>query len=173
MPRFNPADPYPYLNDWMMFSLVHNNVFSVTNMSPREIRESIVEDTLMITMLERRHQTKIHFGMTRLLKWIPREFHYLVMDQLNHDEIFGLLDFSSDKREIRIVDNVGILQAAMDYIGGPWYVGFKYPDGSIVDDEAPDMSEEEILKIVEKLSPEIKAIEMDIAATAPIPETVQ
>ena len=163
------------LNDVYMFSVVHNNVFSILNMTEEEIRQSIVEDLLLVTMIEIGENTKLHFGFTKFLRWLPRYLHKKVIKQLRHDEINGLIEIKG--REIRIRNNRTILQAAMDYCGH-WYEGFDIPNepGIItVNREKLEEAVEEaggVDQLAEKLAKKINADMLDQLANVPVPTSI-
>jgi hypothetical protein len=128
------ADPEVFLNYEFAFQVIHNPVFSINNMSDEELRQSIIEDLLSVTMWEKQFNRKLHYGFTRFLHFLPRHMHSRVYDQMKHVEIIDLIEVTITKTgsELRIRDNREILQAAMDY-ASVWYSGFSFPnDTSII-----------------------------------------
>lgn len=127
-------DPYKLLNDGIIRQLVDNHLFSVKNMSPKELLESIVEDILMVTMWEIQSERKLHFGYTKLVQFLPRQLHPLIYESLRNEEISGLIEITVTQfhsKELRIKNNPVILQAAMDYCG-VWYSGFTMPEEGVI-----------------------------------------
>lgn len=113
------------LNDPLMFSVVHNSVFSINNMTDEELRQSIVEDILLITMMEKDEKIVLDFDQHKLFRWIKPLQHRRVYEQMGHPEIFGLIERKNG--QIRIKDQREILQAAMDYCGH-WWEGYTIPN---------------------------------------------
>ena len=117
------------------FQVVDNSCYSIDNMTDEELRESIIEDLLAVTMWEKQSNQKIHFGFQRFMRFLPirpiskRE---RVFAQMHHADIVHLIDHKDDENdgELRIKDNHAILQAAMDY-AGVWYSDFVMPDGAV------------------------------------------
>lgn len=136
MSDFNPEfkDPQKFLNCVYAFQLVHNSVFSVDNMSDEELRQSIIEDLLAITMWEKQFGEKLHFGFTRLFNFVLRSQRKRITEQMKHPEIEGLIHIFTpeghDHQQLRIIDKQPILQAAMDYCGC-WYSGFNIPSDAL------------------------------------------
>lgn len=125
-------DPQVLLNEENCFQVTHGRYFSIVNMSDEELRQAIINDLLVITMWEKQFEKKLHYGMTRLMHFIPRAMHKRVMNQLTHDEIGGFIEITKvgTGSEIRIKDVHEVLQAAMDYCGA-WYSGFKADEDAI------------------------------------------
>ena len=127
-------EPYKLLNNGIIRQLVDNHLFSIKNMSPKELLESIVEDILMVTMWEIQTGIKLHFGYTKLVEFLPRSLHPLVYENLRNPEISGLIEITDSKfrsKELRIKNDRAILQAAMDY-AGVWYSGFEQPTEGVI-----------------------------------------
>lgn len=159
------------MNDPLMFEVVHNDMFSINNMSDQEVRESIIHDILMVTMIEKEEKTSIDFGQSQLFRWIKLTQHGYVFSQMNNSEICGLIE--NKNGQLRIKDQIEILQAAMDYCGH-WYNGFTPPEGMegilCVDTEAFQAQVEEAggfdqfcQNVFDKIAPEL----MDNEATVP------
>lgn len=155
-----------YLKDEFVWGLVDNNVFSINNMDDRELREAILGDLLGVTMWEKQHNERVHFGFTKLLRLLPRSLHKRVKKQMKHDDIVELISirpFDVRATEVRIVDNSAILQAAMDY-AGIWYSGFNIPPDAIC------LNTENLAKAVEEhgsLENLASSLAMDLIATNP------
>lgn len=113
------------MNDPLMFDLVHNDILDINKMSDKEIRESIIHDILMVTMIEKEENVTLDFSQSQLLRWIKPMQHSYVLAQMNNKEIAGLIE--NKNGQLRIKDKTEILQAAMDYCGN-WYNGFKPPE---------------------------------------------
>jgi len=112
------------LDDPLMFEVVHNNLFSVNNMSDQELRESIIHDILLITMLEKIEKITIPFDQQRLLKWVKKHQHVRVKEQMTCNEIVDLIDRTN--KQLRIKGDRKSLQTAMNYCGH-WYENFTIP----------------------------------------------
>jgi hypothetical protein len=170
------SDPEVFLNDEYLFYVVHNSVCSIMNMTDRELRESIVSDILMITMWEKEHNKKVHYGFTKFLHWLQRDMHQQVLSEMKHDEISGLIDIQAD--EIRIKDRKEILQVAMDYCG-MWYEGFIIPVGLNVITTSKETISSVVenagggVKLTEKIVSELQSLTMEQLATTTINSTLQ
>lgn len=173
MSNFHPdhADPIAFLNCRDAFQVTHTPYFSIENMSDEELRQSIIEDLVAVTMWEKLMSKKLHFGFSRFLYWIPRYMHKRVREQMSHPEIEGLICIqrTENNSEIRIRDNHAIIQAAMDYCG-VWYDGFVIPKGVRVFSVNHERIEElgGIDAVAELVTKEIISAEMDEKATAPM-----
>ena len=175
--NFHPdhVDPIAFLNCEDAFQITDNYVFSITNMTDRELREAIIHDILSITMWEKENNRKLHFGFTRLNRFLPRHLHKRVSLQMKHDEICNLIQIQRNDSgsEIRIKDNHAILQAAMDY-SGVWYHGFNIPN----DTNIFSVDHEQVEKlggidaITKLISSDILALDMNNKANAPTTNTV-
>lgn len=97
------------------WSLVDNDLTSIDNMSDKEVRESILEDLLTVTMYEFREKVEVQFSEEDLLKWLPKKKRNRVIEAMNHPEIKDLLDKSDDR--IRVKKYRDTLRAAMEYCG--------------------------------------------------------
>lgn len=95
------------------WSLVDNEVFSINNMSDREIRESIIEDLLVVTVYEIREKTEVKYTQWSLVRWLPFYRRNSILRMLDHCEIVNLIERSEGK--IRIRNDRNILRAAMEY----------------------------------------------------------
>lgn len=163
------------MNDVLMFSVVHNNIFSINNMSDEELRQSIVDDILMVTMMEKEEKTSINFGQHELFRWIKPLQHARVYNQMAHPEISGLIEHKNG--QIRIKDVREVLQAAMDYCGH-WWDGFTIPNepGIItmnhekVDEMIQDAGGFD--QFIDNLAHTLQADMMDSSATVPVSKTV-
>lgn len=163
------------LNDSLMFSLVHNNVFSINNMSDEELRQSIVDDVLLITMIEKEEKVTIDFDQQQLFRWIKPTQHGWVYSQMGHPEISGLIERKNG--QIRIKDQHEILQAAMDYCGH-WWDGFTIPNEPGIVTLNHDVFEEKVNaaggfdQFVEGLTQTLMVDLMDVDATVTGNKTV-
>lgn len=163
------------LNDSLMFSLVHNNMFSINNMSDEEVRQSIIDDVLLITMLEKGENTTIEFGQHQLFRWIKPYQHSRVYKQMCHPEISGLIEQKNG--QIRIKDQREILQASMDYCGH-WWDGFTIPNEPGIVTLNHDVFEEKVNaaggfdQFVEGLTQTLMVDLMDVDATVAGNKTV-
>jgi hypothetical protein len=122
------ADGQKLLDDKMLRQVAHGHLFSIEHMSDEELRQSIVEDILMVTMWEKEFSQKLHFGWTQFTRFVERRHHKRINEQIRHDEICDLIVEAKSpyKTELRIRDDRNILQAAMDYCGC-WYEGYSMP----------------------------------------------
>jgi len=112
------------LDDPLMFQVVHNSLFSVNNMSDLELRESIIHDILLITMLEKKEKIVIDFDQQKLFRWVKPCQHLRIKQQMNHKEITDLV-YQTNK-QFRIKKDRKSLQTAMNYCGH-WYENFTIP----------------------------------------------
>lgn len=139
-----------FFNNEYAWQLVDGDVFSVRYMTEQEVLESIVDDILNVTMLEKTTGKKCFFGFSKLTRFLDSEWRNKIKVLLNHDSISGLIcctpatieHFSASinelllenilkkgsHKQIRIKDDRAILQAAMDFCGC-WYEGFPPPEG--------------------------------------------
>ena len=127
MSDFRPeyADFNVLLNTDVAWEVVDNEVFSVASMNGREIRESLVQDVLMVTMWEKHFNKKAHFTPQMLYHNIATtRLKSRVCTQMANAEVHKLMTISSEGDSIRIKDDPVILQAAMDYCG-VYYTGFE------------------------------------------------
>ncbi len=164
------------MNDSLMFEVVHNDMFSINNMSDKEVRESIIHDILMVTMIEKEEKVTLDFDQHQLFRWIKLTQHGYVFTQMNNQEISGLIE--NKNGQLRIKDQREILQAAMDYCGH-WYDGFEPPEGEEdifrVNAEGFQAQVEEAggfdqfcQNVFDKIAPEL----MDLEATVPGSKTL-
>lgn len=169
------ADSQAFLNCEETFQLTHGDFFSINNMSDKELREAILNDLILITMWEKQHNQKLHFGFTKMFRFLPRDLHDRVRKQMKHDEICELIQITHLKHgtEIRIKDNHQILQAAMDY-SGVWFDGFEMPDDipiiCVDHQKIEKMGGHEV--VVETLTTKIMASIMDEKSNAPSNNTL-
>ena len=103
------------MQDQYGWSLVDNEVFSINNMSDREIRESIIEDLLVVTVYEIREKTEVRYTQWSLVRWLPFYKRSSILKMVDHCEIANLIERSEGK--IRIRNDRNILRAAMEYCG--------------------------------------------------------
>lgn len=103
------------MTDQYGWSLVDNEVFSINNMSDREIRESIIEDLLVVTVYEIREKTEVKYNQWSLVRWLPFYRRNSILRMLDHCEIANFIERSEGK--IRIRNDCNILRAAMEYCG--------------------------------------------------------
>ena len=133
MSDFRPeyADFNVLLNTDVAWEVVDNEIYSVANMSGREIRESIIQDALMVTMWEKHFNKKAHYELKELYRNIKNlRLKSRVCIQLTNPEIIQMLDLSNGN-SVRIKNDPAILQAAMDYCG-VYYTGFEMSKECIV-----------------------------------------
>lgn len=151
------------LADEYIRQIVHNEVFSITNMNEDELKESVIEDILMFTMWELQTSESLSFTFSDLVRFLPEDLHDIVKDALESDEVSQYLDMVIGE-EIRIIKNKIILQEAMDYCG-VWYSGFAIPK---------DVEIVSVIKDSEKPNPEVLALSlsMDQEANAPWSSTL-
>lgn len=158
------VDPDKFLKEEMLFSLVHNEVFSVDNMSDREVRESILEDLLEVAAWESKNDAKLNFTVETLVRFISNEKQKLrVFNALCHPEITLLLTLPEE--QLRIKSNWNIQQAAMDYCG-VWHEGHEIPGVGIIDQK--ELSKKDKEDLVNKLS----GVFLEISSNVPGNKTV-
>lgn len=164
------------LNDVLMFSLVHNNIFSVDNMTDKEVRESLIDDLLLITMMEKEEKVTIDFNQHKLFRWLKPLQHGRVYEQMAHPEISGLIERKNG--QIRIKDQKEILQAAMDYCGH-WWEGYDIPNEPGIFTMNREVVDEQIEaaggfdNFIDGLAKTLHAELMDTEATVPVSKTLQ
>lgn len=117
------------LTEPLAWQVAHGEVFSVDNMSDDELRQSIVDDVLAVTIWEKQMDQKVDFTVDTLCRFLSVEQKTRVQEVMKHPFIWGL--FNPDlKDNIRILDDKAVLQAAMNYCG-VWFTGYDTPDGII------------------------------------------
>jgi len=144
-------------------------------MSDEELRQSIIDDVLLVTMIEKEEKVTIDFDQQQLFRWIKPLQHRRVYEQLGHPEISGLIEQKNG--QIRIKDQHEILQASMDYCGH-WWDGFTIPNGPGIVTLNHEVFEEKVNaaggfdQFVESIAHEVMAIAMDQDSTVPGNKTV-
>lgn len=103
------------LQEEFNWSLVHECYSSVDNMSDEEVRQSILEDLLFVTIHEKENNVKVDFNRQQLLRYLRGPRYFRVLKQLQNMEIAGLIE--ETETSIRIRDNQEILNAAQEYSG--------------------------------------------------------
>lgn len=99
---FNGDTFESFIADEMAFMLVDNDVYSIRAMSDCEVRESIVADLLDITMYEKEHNEKCHFGFTELVRFLSPVFHDRIKEAMKHEEIAFMISRTESDDELRI-----------------------------------------------------------------------
>lgn len=114
-------------------TIAHTNYYSIEYMDARELREAIVEELLIVTMMERINKVQLDFGYNQLFKFVLRSHHKRIKTAMQHDEICELMDNKevNGKIQLRIKNVPAILQAVMEYCG-VYYDGFTIPEGVTV-----------------------------------------
>ena len=127
------AECSKFITDIHARQVLHSYDFSIDNMNDRELRESIIDDLLTVTMMERVNNITMRFGYSQLFKLLLRSQLKRVTNAMKHDEINGLINrySTSGYPELRIHTRKEILQTAMEYCGA-YYEGFSIPDGVTV-----------------------------------------
>lgn len=103
------------LQEEFNWSLVHTVYSSVDNMSDEEVRQSILEDLLFVTIHEKENNVKVDFKRQQLLRYLRGPRYFRVLKQLQNMEIAGLIE--ETETSIRIRDDQEILNAAQEYSG--------------------------------------------------------
>lgn len=158
-----------FLTSDFAWQIVDNEMFSVWNMTDRELCESIVEDVLAVTMWEIQKNEQVYFSSNTLVRNL--ESHRAkakVLNQIGNPEISKIFDILAGYR-IRIKNDPAILQAAMDYCG-VWYSGYNMPAGTII--HADDNVMDEKIAQYGSLENLAKAMSMELDITVPITTTV-
>jgi len=167
--RLEYADFNVLLNTDVAWEVVDNEVFSVANMSGREIRESIIQDALMVTMWEKHFNKKANYELKELYRNIKNlRLKSRVCIQLTNPEIVQMLDLSNGN-SVRIKNDPAILQAAMDYCG-VYYTGFEMSKECIV------VNQENLQHAVDAaggIGELARSVLMDLNATTKNPGTMQ
>ena len=134
MSDFRPeyADFNVLLNTDVAWEVVGNEIYSVAHMSGREIRESIIQDVLTVTMWEKYFKKYAHFTPQMLFRNIVSiRLKSQVCKQMANSEVNKLMIVCSEDDSVRIKDDPAILQAAMDYCG-VYYTGYEMPEGCLI-----------------------------------------
>lgn len=120
-----------WLQDQSVWTLVDNDVYSVYNMSEREVKESILEDLLSVWDYEKSNpDNKLSFKLSDLIRHVTgKEMRDFIKEAVAYDlEISQLIEISPES--IRIKNQREVLQAAMEYCG-VWFDGFEPEDDSV------------------------------------------
>lgn len=161
---FNPAlkNKVFFLDLQDIWSVSHSDVFSINNMSDRELRESVVEDVLAVTMWVKTFAQPLDFKIETLMRFLKSDDQReRVVTALNDAEVKGLFEVN-ENQQLRIRDHRDILQAAMDYCGN-WYHGYVIPPNIDVLMSNPEMIGEALEQygsfdnVVEAMTMEFKA----------------
>lgn len=127
-------DFYPTFRDFNImlaedaaWQVVNNDVYNIDNMSDEELRQSIIDDVLAVTIWEKQTGDQAVFGMDVLCRYLTEEQKLRVESLIHQHEINPYFDITPTS--IRIKDDRTLLQAAMDY-AGVWYDGFDCPEGA-------------------------------------------
>lgn len=152
------------------WSLVDNEVFSINNMSDREIRESIIEDLLVVTVYEIREKTEVKYTQWSLVRWLPFYRRNSILRMLDHCEIANLIERSEGK--IRIRNDRNILRAAMEYCGvyySEWFDKEELPKDLI------GLNNQVVKELIEKngsFDNVVKSFTMDLKANCSTKKTL-
>jgi hypothetical protein len=104
-----------FKQDKAVWEVTHTRVFSINNMTDEEVRQSIIQDLVMLH--DYWLEEKATLRWYDLFRFLPYEYQRnRVLNQLVHPEIYNLFEILPND-EIRIRNNKVILQAAMDYCG--------------------------------------------------------
>lgn len=164
------ADFNVLLNTDMAWEVVDNEVVYVANMNDREIRKSLVQDVLMVTMWEKYFNKKAHFTPQMLYRNITStRLKSRVCTQMANAEVHKLMTISSEGDSIRIKDDPAILQAAMDYCG-VYYTGFEMSKECIVVNQENLQHAADAAGGIDELA---QSVLMDLNATTKNPGTMQ
>ena len=121
-----------YAQDEDLREVKSGEIFSIQNMSDRELREAIIQDILSPTMWEIEKNETVDFDMVEFLRFVPNTGdRQRVMHMMWHEEISGLIEGKDGQP--RIKKDRASMQAAMDYCG-VWGRGFDMPEGVLVTD---------------------------------------
>jgi len=145
------------LDNEYAWQVVNSDVFSVDNMTDEELRQSIVQDVLTVTMWEKQSEQTADFSLDTLCRFLNDDQRQKVEQAFSHPEISGLFNMS-DKKQLRIRTESVILQAAMDYVG-VWFTGFEIPVGVTIIDTR------EIAERIGTLEAALSLISMDLECT--------
>ena len=116
-----------YLSEDLAWQVVNGEFFNIDNMTDLELRQSIVDDVLSITMWEKQTEQQVVFDVNTLCRLLTHEQRVRVKEAIQHPDIAKF--FSADK-EIRILETQEILQSAMAYCG-VWFTGYDCPNDII------------------------------------------
>lgn len=121
------------LNDEDIRQVVHNELWSVDNMTDQELMESIINDILFITIWEIQTGDTANFDFVEFFKFVTLEHRPRITAMMQRNEIFGLIEekWSAEGCQLRIRNDHAVLQAAMDFCG-VYYSGFDMPDDVII-----------------------------------------
>lgn len=139
-----------FLNEEANWALVDNDVYSVRNMSEKELKQSIIQDIVGVTMFEKEFGYDCYFGLSNLVVRLDGEYCDKIHKLLATDpEITGMVEFVGGKG-YRIKNDRETLQKAMDY-SGVWYDGFDMPEDVIIRDmEGLEMDEDDVVEFLER-----------------------
>lgn len=115
-----------FLAEELAWQVVNGDVFNINNMTDEELRCSIIDDVLAVTIWEKQTGEKVKYDISTLTRYLTDEQCVRVMEAMKHESIVGLFDLTAD--HVRIVDSKEVLQAAMAY-AEVWYTGYDMPDG--------------------------------------------
>lgn len=159
------------LADQYGWSLVDNDVFSINNMSDREIRESIIEDLLTVTVYEVRQKTEVKYSQWTLVRWLPFFKRQSIVKMLDHCEIQNLIERSEGK--IRIRTDREVMRAAMEYCGvyyEEWFDKEEFPKDLIgLNNEIVD----QLIVRHGSFNNVIDSLIMELKSTCQVPKNIQ
>ena len=164
MSDFFTTDPVKFLNEKYARQITHSEVFSIVNMSEAEVKESLIDDILSVTMFEKQTNQKVRFDFKELTRFIPKQIHHIVEHALQDIEIQKLITHIDG--EYRINPDTASLKAAMDFCGC-YYSGFEVPEG--VELFRLDLEKLAVKDDVQSL---INSVYMDVMTNSPTSDSV-
>lgn len=105
----------PYVRELVHLEDDVEAYISIIFMTEEEIRQSILGDILIATMFERQSGKFFAFDMKELLKFVPEQYHQMVMTQFNHLDVQSMI--TSINGQLRIRDDRAVLAYVMNYSG--------------------------------------------------------
>lgn len=106
------------------------DVCCTSNMTDKEIRESILVDLMNFHFWELEHQTKLHIDFGELTRHAKKAEYLRILEQLSHPDIASCFKQDKDTGAISIIPTRENLQWCMDY-SGVWFEGYQMPDDVI------------------------------------------
>lgn len=126
-------NPEKFLNDQDIWTVVDNDLWSVSAMTDAEVEAALIQDILMVTMVEIDSGKKIDFDHKSLFRNLEHNQVQLQrVKKIYEDSLFVEKHVSKDS--VRIYSDKITLQKAMDFCG-VWYGGFMMSDGTFLPED--------------------------------------
>jgi hypothetical protein len=159
-----------FLNNQWARELLDDVVIDLGDYSDEEIRESVVQDILMMTMWEVKFQKSMCFKLDDLVMFVSNHNRPRVLEALDHPDVVIFLDsVKKTQDQLRIRPERVVKQAAMDYCG-VYYSGYDIPPDAIM------VNREVLEDLVEEtggVEPLAKSLAMDLESEHIVSPKVQ